>query len=244
LCTSIKRHLDQLESIGKMNFKNFVKLSVTAVIEKVCDFRSRIKLLIKGVFIDYAPGAYAIGWDDVLVLSNELDRYVQHEKITYLEIGSGFSTVAIAKLAANKFKKIQIFSLEQDSKWIEKTKLDLHKNLINFKNLEQNIEILKIDYDLRSLKETVKNLKSNAPFDIIFVDAPPDIVMPNSRKKVIDIFIELLSSKGTLIIHDTNRNDEMYAYESIRRKFLSSVRFETKKGISILRFPINGDNSL
>ena len=58
--------------------------------------------------------------------------------------------------------------------------------------------------------------------------------MPNSRKKVIDIFIELLSSKGTLIIHDTNRNDEMYAYESIRRKFLSSVRFETKKGISIL----------
>lgn len=235
--TRLKDMIHNIKFANPMNIKKMMVKMGFALEDAILALPHMYKLLRQGVFINYTPGDWAIGWDDVVVLDDEINRYRQHGNINYLEIGSGFSTVAVAKLLAKKFDKAKIVSLESDLAWIESTRREIHRNLSEHELAKVDIEFKHICYDLFRLGDILEETLSVSLFDIIFVDAPPDITMPNARQKVIELLFNRLAAKSTLIIHDTQRNDEMYAFEVARHKFLSSEFIKTRKGISILRFP-------
>lgn len=199
---------------------------------------SRARCIARGITIVYPQGAWSIGWDDVVVLDQEITRYVQYSTMKYLELGSGLSTVAVYKILKNRFSKAQILSLESEKNWELKTRHWLEKN--EFKSgPESSVEFRQLSWSRESLFSTFEQASAKAPFDIIFVDAPPDTSAIDARKSVIEIILEmkLLSPKGSLILHDCDRAEELYALESLRGNFRAVQLYSTRKGIAVLRFP-------
>ena len=192
---------------------------------------------LHGINISYKPGHWAIGADDLIVLEKEILRFLQKKHVNILEFGCGTSTIAIISILEKKFKSYELTSIEASDEWIKKI-----DNIIksNFPNATNHVQILKCAYsnttknfDLDTLRPLIQN-----SYNLILVDAPPDINGENIRLQLCERVLPLLNDKGILILHDTNRIEEMYAYISISKKFSYSNIYETEKGISVMRYPI------
>ena len=188
-----------------------------------------------GIYVGYKPGMWAIGLDDVEILYKEMKRYEQQGSISYLELGSGFSTIVASSIASKLFTSKKILSLEASSDWIEHTRKELDK-LAESRGEEAGVVFFKIDEDYKNIQSVLERLRQQKPFDIILVDSPPDTIMPDARLKVINHIFDLLGEKSTLILHDTNRTDEFFAYNKIKNRFYSSSTYDTEKGIAVMRY--------
>lgn len=188
-----------------------------------------------GIYLNYTPGAWAIGWDDVGVLYQEMKRYEQHGTISYLELGSGFSTIVVSAIANKMFNLIKIYSLEADSDWLEHTKKQIN-SLITLGG-GGGVEFFQLSEDYKNIQSVLENISKEGTFDIIFIDAPPDTLMPDARLKVLNYIFDLLGEKSTLILHDAKRTDEYFAYNKFKERFYSSTLYDTEKGIAVMRHP-------
>jgi 16S rRNA G966 N2-methylase RsmD len=146
--------------------------------------------------------------------------------------------VIVSSLCVQKFKSASITSLEADAEWLCHTKKYATKNIECNKNVSAiDINLIKISYEIDDLQNKINILKDGPKFDVVFIDAPPDKTMPNARKIVANMLVGLLSEKGVLIMHDTNRAEELFAIEDMKSSFLQHELYSTKKGIGVLRFP-------
>lgn len=205
---------------------------------KLKNFYWGFKLFKKGIFVNYSPGSWAIGVDDVEILCREILRYEQHKEIKYLEIGSGYSTAIVSNLLAKKFQQSTLVSLEADDEWAKRTNEDV-KKILNNSSSGGKVEFKCVSFnnDIESISSKIIEIFKNDNYDFVFVDAPPDNSSPDARKKVIELIVPHLGAKSTLVIHDSNRIDELFAFECIRNEFRSSEIISTQKGIAVLRFP-------
>lgn len=187
-----------------------------------------------------APYGWSIGWDDAIILEKEIRRYLQYEKVTYVEIGSGFSTVFCSKICNKFYKKYQVYSLEEDGAWADKT-ISLFKRLnVDVNEKYAHINIVKTKYTFNNIADCLNEIAKAGPIDVLFIDAPPDIFGADIRLKVANLAISALHKKSTLILHDTSRAEELYAVSVLAKRFLSHEVFKTTKGITVFRFP-NGE---
>jgi predicted O-methyltransferase YrrM len=184
---------------------------------------------------DLLSNNWAIEDDDILVLENEIEMYRQHGKISVLEIGSGASTLVIFRKACSMVNEFVIHSIEQSKEW-QNRMLSLISS-IEEKEKASNISIFHAEYCLNN-GFCLEELNLSDQYDIIFIDAPPDTSVPDGRLKIVRSLINKLNPKGSIIIHDVSRNMENYAFHIIKEKFIYSEIIPTKKGVGILRYPV------
>lgn len=201
---------------------------------------ARARLRHHGVRLLTAPGAWSIGLDDAAAIVTELDRFRQRGMVRVLEFGSGFSTLILLSALEAKFgRSFSFVSVEADARWREDTLekvrgaglragepfLSLHAPYVRKDGVDT--------FDLDSVWPQL-------PFrecDVILIDAPPDANGVDVRLKLCEAVIGRLDAKGVLLLHDTHRIDELYAFERLRERFRTSERLETEKGLGVFRFP-------
>lgn len=212
-------------------FSYFFKLSVILYY--------KIIITARHIKVPYSIGKWSILHDDIIALDNEIKRYLQNKHINILEFGSGISTFTIFSIINNRFKtNYNFYSIESNfnltSEINEKLKNSISSGNFLTINCDYKENTHGKQFDLDKLPNTVTNTK----FDIIFIDAPPDSNGEDIRLDLCNQVIKFLNNKGTLILHDTNRINEMFAHCVLSKKFLLADRINTSKGISIFRFPI------
>ena len=189
-------------------------------------------------------GAWAVGRDDIDVINQELKRFEQYQRISFLEVGGGASTIAIILKALQLNMKICIDTLEESATWTEMIMKIIRVCQERLSKEQLDFRIHPVEYcpgkgvKLQDKLDTLKN-----KYEIIFIDSPPDTSVNNGRLYVALEYFELLTERGVMIIHDTQRNMEMYAFKKLQDLFLDSQLISTQKGISVLRFPCKAVNT-
>ncbi|MEJ8308831.1 class I SAM-dependent methyltransferase [Agrobacterium larrymoorei] len=183
-----------------------------------------------------AASGWSIDLEDAVVLASEAERFLQHRHISYLEFGFGLSTRIVSQYLEGSFQSYSMVSLEGDEKYFMEA-----RDWVESKSFSRGrVEIKHVPYDNESgvfAEEIVCDVLNAGPPDLVFVDAPPDTNALDVRLKTVEFFLPLLRRKSIVVIHDAKRADELYAFASLRRKFLDSSFYETPKGIAVLRFP-------
>lgn len=192
-----------------------------------------------GIKFPLKAGGWSIGYDDILIIDSELRRYIQRKKIRVLEFGSGVSTLAILSILENNFKNAyQFVSIEADPKWLKKMEYYVKR----FIGDNGRFSLIKGDYlekECGRQFDLVSSLSAykKKSFDVVLIDAPPDDNGEDIRLDLCQEVLPFLASKGVLILHDTRRINEMFAYAILSEKFRMAERHQTEKGISLFRFP-------
>ena len=196
-------------------------------------------LRIRGIVVPVKLSDWAIGYDDLLLIEREINRFVQRKEVNVLEFGSGTSTLAIlAKLEKSFAGAYRFVSIEADQVWFDKVSCEVK----HFYPNAGKVSLIKSHYvvknggygfDLTQLREEAKGIF----FDVILVDAPPDDHGENVRLDLCNEVIPMLHHKGVLILHDTNRINELFAVCNLSEKFYMCHSHQTEKGLTIFRFP-------
>jgi hypothetical protein len=185
-------------------------------------------------------GGWSIGYDDALLLERELDRFAQRTRISVLEFGSGLSTfVILSKLEASFTGSYRFLSVEGDGRWHKKMRQQVGEA---YPSIGPGFELLEVGYVCEEGMQTfdltrVRNAIEGGGFDLILVDAPPDTNGEDVRLNLCLAARSMLNPKGVLMLHDTNRINELNAFQKIQEGFAMSQRIETQKGMGIFRFP-------
>ena len=126
-----------------------------------------------------------------------------------VELGSGVSTLIVAKAGARK-----VISIDNSAEFAEKTRemLKAHK----VRGVDVRVAPLKahtsgVDwYDTAKLKD-LKNI------DLLIIDGPPGSKNPDARKPALKELLNKLSSKAVVVIDDVNRKGEREMAEAFAK---------------------------
>lgn len=126
-----------------------------------------------------------------------------------VELGSGVSTLILAKAGARK-----VISIDNSAEFAEKTRemLKAHK----VRGVDVRVAPLKahtsgVDwYDTAKLKD-LKNI------DLLIIDGPPGSKNPDARKPALKELLNKLSSKAVVVIDDVNRSGEREMAEAFAK---------------------------
>jgi predicted O-methyltransferase YrrM len=138
-----------------------------------------------------------------------------------VELGSGISTLIMAKASQGQIK---IVSIDHSEEFAQKTREMLKEHGV--KNVEIRVAPLKKHasgsdwYDLTFLK----NLKN---IDLLVIDGPPGSKNPKARQPALKEFEAKLSPKAVIVIDDVNRDGERELAEMFAKAF-------PKKNLEIL----------
>jgi predicted O-methyltransferase YrrM len=130
-----------------------------------------------------------------------------------VELGSGISTLIMAKASQGRIK---IVSIDHSEEFAQKTREMLKEHGV--KNVEIRVAPLKKHasgsdwYDLTFLK----NLKN---IDLLVIDGPPGSKNPKARQPALKEFEAKLSSKAVIVIDDVNRDGERELAEMFAKAF-------------------------
>lgn len=117
-----------------------------------------------------------------------------------LELGSGVSTLVLAKSGAKK-----IISLDHSFEYGEQTRAMLKNHRI--RGVEIRIDDLEM-YQGGFSWYSQASLKGLAKIDLLVIDGPPSGTNPDARYPALENLLPLLSPKATIILDDANRADE------------------------------------
>lgn len=128
-----------------------------------------------------------------MAMSLELAYFIMNYCIKYkptrlLDLGSGFSSF-VFRLFQNNFKEMDIivYSVDDNDKWLLKTKDYLNKHSLKIDNLHN--------------LEDFKNLNLKEYFDLILLD----LNFVEIRKEYLNFSMNLISEKGLLIVDDVHK---------------------------------------
>ena len=130
-----------------------------------------------------------------------------------VELGSGISTLVMAKASQGRTK---IISIDHSEEFAQKTRDMLKEHGV--KNVEIRVAPLTSHvsgtdwYDLNLLK----NLKN---IDLLVIDGPPGSKNPKARQPALKEFESRLSTKAVIVIDDVNRDGERELAEMFSKAF-------------------------
>lgn len=148
-----------------------------------------------------APLPPSRGWaasPDFLLSLFELSRKIKPRLV--LELGSGVSTLVLAKSGAKK-----IVSLDHSLEFGEQSRSMLKNHKAS--GVEVRIDELEV-YPSGFSWYSPQSLKGLAKIDLLVIDGPPSATNPDARFPALEFLLPLLSPKGVVMLDDANRADE------------------------------------
>jgi predicted O-methyltransferase YrrM len=145
-----------------------------------------------------------------------------------VELGSGVSTLIVAKAGARK-----VISIDNSAEFAEKTRdmLKAHK----VRGVEVRVAPLKAHASGVDWYDTAK-LKDLAKIDMLIIDGPPGSKNPDARKPALKELLAKLSPNVVVVIDDVNRTGERQLAEAfakaLPRHTLSILNHE--KGTAVI----------
>ena len=185
-----------------------------------------------------APLRPMTGWAATPELAVTVLRQVIFNKPqTIVELGSGITTI-INGYALEKYNPDgKLISLDHDKDYAEITREEINQNGLNafvdlsvapLKDVKVNGEQFRW-YDLSGLPDKTK-------IDLLVVDGPPVKTIKFARYPALPLMDKYLSENCTIIIHDTNREEEtgiVSRWVKEYPEFEADIR-HTDKGITVL----------
>lgn len=148
-----------------------------------------------------APLPSSRGWaasPDFLLALFEISRKVKPRLV--LELGSGVSTLVLAKSGAKK-----VVSLDHSAEYGEMTRAMLK----NHKAGGVDIRISDLEnYPGGFAWYSQESLKGISKIDLLVIDGPPSATNPDARYPALENLLPLLSAKAVVVLDDANRADE------------------------------------
>ncbi len=170
------------------------------------------------------------GWaasPDFLLSLFEISRNAKPRLV--LELGSGVSTLVLAKSGAKK-----IISLEHSIEYGELTRAMLKDHRV--RGVEIRIDDLEM-YPAGHSWYSKASLKGLAKIDLLVIDGPPSATNPDARFPALENLLPFLSPKATIVLDDANRADERKLAEAFLASLPSHrLRFlHHEKGTAIIQ---------
>ncbi|MBB5284236.1 hypothetical protein HNQ92_002379 [Rhabdobacter roseus] len=158
-----------------------------------------------------------------------LNDIIINTRRNIVELGSGISTIIIAKLLQTNSIKAQFTSIEENEDWANYINNCLiEENLIEYCNV-MHIPIKKSEnyywYDLQKINIIKQSI---GLIDCLIIDGPiaHSKGKENSREKTLYEFYELLDNTKSVFLDDTNRKGEQIAIKNWTKKYnISFINF-------------------
>lgn len=163
---------------------------------------------------------------DLLLTLAQLVR--THKPKLVVELGSGVSTLIVAKAGARK-----VVSIDNSEEFAEKTREIIREHKV--RGVEVRVAELKTHasgsdwYDLSKLTDLKR-------IDLLIIDGPPGSKNPEARKPALAEFISKLSPKAVIVIDDVNRDGERELAEGFAKALPTHALtiFSHEKGTAVI----------
>jgi predicted O-methyltransferase YrrM len=158
----------------------------------------------------------------------EISRVMRKERPSLIvELGSGISTLVMAKQLGRKSKLI---SIDHSRDYAEATEEILSQNKV------KGVKIIVAELDPQTNWYSLEKLKGINGIDLLVIDGPPQSVGVDARHPA-TFFIEKLNSGATVMIDDTKReSEERLAHTFSKRLPNYTLRFlDHEKGTALLQ---------
>jgi len=163
---------------------------------------------------------------DLLLTLAQLVR--KHNPKLVVELGSGVSTLVVAKAGAKK-----VISIDHSGEFADKTREVLKEHKV--RGVEIRVAQLKAHISGVDWYDTavIKDLKR---IDLLIVDGPPGSKNPEARMPARAEFIAKLSPKAIVVIDDVNREGERKLAESFAKTLPNHVLtiYPHEKGTAVI----------
>jgi predicted O-methyltransferase YrrM len=163
---------------------------------------------------------------DLLLTLAQLVR--THNPKLVVELGSGVSTLVVAKAGAKK-----VISIDNSAEFANKTREILREHKV--RGVEIRVAVLKAHIAGVDWYDTavIKDLKR---IDLLIVDGPPGSKNPEARMPARAEFIAKLSPKAIIVIDDVNREGERKLAESFAKALPNHVLtiYPHEKGTAVI----------
>jgi len=216
-----------LKQIREKLFKNnetISEIKLNSQLQKI-QYDEQIFFQFLASYLDYKYfplSAYTISPIAIRSIFNDL-LYRPIGKI--LELGSGLSTVAIAKFIIKENLSTQLYCVESDGHW-----LNLVRNYLGEDGKDSRIHLIHaplVDspYQFKEHKKwfDVAAIKSGIPpnmiFDLFLVDGPVGYQVPQSRYGFYPFVEQYIGDNAIVYIDDSNRPDEEELANLISEKY-------------------------
>ena len=163
---------------------------------------------------------------DLLLMIADLVR--THEPKLVVELGSGVSTLIIAKSGARK-----VISIDNSEEFAEKTRALLRAHevgSVEVRVAQLTPHVAGLDWYDTTLLQDLNEI------DLLIVDGPPGSKNPNARKPAHTELINKLSPHAIVVIDDVNRDGERELAESFANALPNHVLtiYPHEKGTAII----------
>jgi predicted O-methyltransferase YrrM len=178
------------------------------------------------------PGGWAASTD----ILYEMVRIVQvSQPRLIVELGSGLSTILLAKAASKCGGKI--ISIDHDAQYAQQTRREIERRGLQ-DYVEFRVAPLKVQDIQQESREwyDIAVLSDLSDVDLIFVDGPPAKVRKDIRKPSLPYFWDKLSAGGRLIMDDAARPAERKMIRDWKKQFpqASFIKRKAEKGAVIV----------
>ena len=195
----------------------------------VADWRWKLFLVRNRIPRNFVLGAWSMQPSDFYVIAKILNR-LRSPHPTVVELGSGASTVIIAKILARKKKPFTIISIEGDASWLEET-----RKLLALHRAQEGVALHHAPYrDYGSYQwfdlQVVEKAMQGKVADLIIVDAPPGNLCELSRNPALRHLRQSIDTGTHILLHDAFRPDEERIMMQWSECFETTVLHRTGKG--------------
>lgn len=149
------------------------------------------------------------GWSiDSFLAKFLINHLLEFQPNTILELGSGSSSILIAKTMEILNKKYEHFAIDHEKRF-----LDLSKQYAKLNGVADKIQFLECPLgEVEGIEgvwyKGLKNQFGGKQIDLLIVDGPPAGVQKHARYPALSMLYPYLSQNCTVILDDTCREDE------------------------------------
>lgn len=208
------------------NFHNLASQSRSFYEQRVHDDLESILLSAQNsISLNHLNFEFPVFFGEWSIDSFLAKRLVQHvvefQPSVILELGSGSSTILIAKsMKKLGLRDYEHISIDHEIRYLNQTKLLAELNGVSDRITFAECPLEELPDSKTQWYGQLLNHLEGKKIDLLIVDGPPGPIQTDSRYPALPMLLPFLSSNCTIFLDDTSRHDE----ESIAKRWADSFQ--------------------